>query len=147
MAGAERTHCVASSADDRSRRDGFAGSLACAVMTTEHGQDAAGHRDELPDDLDAAGYVGPYQFPDNSRRRIPALIYLGIAVLCVIGWLGWHDSSAIVNDGWLWAAALLTLVAIYSFTSGWRMHVDEKEALVKAQQAVGWPVGHASAQQ
>ena len=34
-----------------------------------------------------------------------------------------------------------------SFTSGWRMHVDEKEALVKAQQAVGFPVGHASAQQ
>src|SRR3954452_12819763 len=116
-------------------------------MTTDHGRDAAGHRDELPDDLDAAGYVGPYQFPDNSRRRIPALIYLGIAVLCVNGWLGWHDSSAIVNDGWLWAAALLTVVAIYSFTSGWRMHVDEREALVKAQQAVGFPVGHASAQQ
>jgi hypothetical protein len=27
------------------------------------------------------------------------------------------------------------------------MHVDEKEALVAAQQAVGFPVGHASAQQ
>ena len=27
------------------------------------------------------------------------------------------------------------------------MHVDEREALVKAQQAVGFPVGHASAQQ
>jgi hypothetical protein len=27
------------------------------------------------------------------------------------------------------------------------MHVDEKQALVAAQQAVGFPVGHASAQQ
>lgn len=34
-----------------------------------------------------------------------------------------------------------------SFTSGWRMHVDEKQALVAAQGAVGFPVGHASAQQ
>ena len=27
------------------------------------------------------------------------------------------------------------------------MHIDEKEALVAAQQALGFPVGHASAQQ
>jgi hypothetical protein len=121
-------------------------------MTTEHEPDTtpatdAEHRDELPDDLNAAGYVGPYQFPDNSRRRIPAVIYLVIAVACVAVWLVGHDSSPIVNDGWLWAAALLGAVAVVSFTSGWRMHVDEKEALVKAQQAVGFPVGHASAQQ
>jgi hypothetical protein len=105
------------------------------------------HRDELPSDLDAAGYVGPYRFPDNSRRRIPAVIYLLIAVVCVLVWVVWHDSSPIVNAGWLWAAGLLTVVAAYSFTSAWRMHVDEREALVKAQQAVGFAVGHASAQQ
>ena len=52
-----------------------------------------------------------------------------------------------VDDGLLWAALLLTVVAIVSITSGWRMHVDEKEALVAAQRAVGFPVGHASAQQ
>ena len=34
-----------------------------------------------------------------------------------------------------------------SITSGWRMHVDETDALVAAQQAVGFAVGHASAQQ
>ena len=34
--------------------------------------------DELPEDLDAAGYVGPYMFPDNNRRRIPGYLYLGI---------------------------------------------------------------------
>ena len=37
------------------------------------------HRDQLPDDLNAAGYVGPYKFPDNSRRRIPGVIYLVIS--------------------------------------------------------------------
>jgi len=122
-------------------------------MTTDHepapGNAAAGaeHRDALPDDLNAAGYVGPYQFPDNSRRRIPALIYLLIAAACALVWLVGRDSSPLVNDGWLWAAGLLTAVALISFSSGWRMHVDEKEALVKAQQAVGFPVGHASAQQ
>jgi hypothetical protein len=109
--------------------------------------DEGEHRDELPDDLDAAGYVGPYKFPDNSRRRIPAILYLGIAVGCVAVWLVGRDSSPIVNEGWLWAAGLLTVVAVISYTSGWRMHVDEREALVKAQQAVGFPVGHASAQQ
>ncbi len=36
-----------------------------------------GHRDELPDELDVSSFVGPYQFPDNSRRRIPGFIYVG----------------------------------------------------------------------
>jgi len=108
---------------------------------------AQDHRDELPDDLNAAGYVGPYQFPDNSRRRIPGAIYLAIAAACVIVWLAGRDSVAFVNNGWLWAAAALTVMALISVTSGWRMHIKEVEALVAAQQAVGFPVGHASAQQ
>jgi len=105
------------------------------------------HRDVLPDDLDTAGYVGPYRFPDNSRRRIPGVIYLVIAAACVVVWLVWHDSSPIANAGWLWAAGLLTVAGLISITSGWPMHVDERAALVAAQGAVGFPVGHASAQQ
>ncbi|MEN9646811.1 MAG: hypothetical protein RL238_3480 [Actinomycetota bacterium] len=103
-------------------------------------------RDELPDDLDAAGYVGPYEFPDNSRRRKPAILYTLVALTCVVLWATQNDSP-LVNDGFLWAAILLGLVALFSFTSGWRMKVDEREALVAAQGAVGFPVGHASAQQ
>ena len=53
----------------------------------------------------------------------------------------------LVNSGMLWAAILLTAVGMLSLTSGWRMHVDEKQALVAAQGAVGFAVGHASAQQ
>ena len=105
------------------------------------------HRDELTNDLDAAGYVGPYQFPDNSRRRIPGFIYLGLAALCVIVWLVGEGSVAFVNNGFLWAALALAAVGVFSISSGWRMHVKEVDALVAAQQAVGFPVGHASAQQ
>ena len=104
-------------------------------------------RDELPHDLDAAGFVGPYRFPDNSRRRIPGVIYVVLALVCRGIWLAWRDESVLVNDGFAWAALLLGVVGTFSITSGWRMHVDEKQALVAAQQAVGFPVGHASAQQ
>lgn len=103
-------------------------------------------RDQLPDDLNAVEHVGPYEFPDNSRRRKPAVLYTVIALVCLLLWIT-QRSSALVNNGFLWAAVLLGAVALFSFTSGWRMRVDEKEALVAAQGAVGFPVGHASAQQ
>ena len=103
-------------------------------------------RDELPDDLDPRGYVGPYQVPDNSRRRWPGVIYLVVAALCVIVYVALPD-QAFVNEGFLVAAVLLAVVGVFSITSSWRMHVDEKEALVAAQQALGYPIGHASAQQ
>lgn len=102
--------------------------------------------DELPEDLDAAGYVGPYTFPDNSRRRMPGLIYLAFAAAILVASYA-ADDSVVVNDGWRWAAMALAVAGVISLTSGWRMTVDEKDALVAAQQAVGFPVGHASAQQ
>jgi hypothetical protein len=104
-------------------------------------------RDQLPDDLNAAEYVGPYQFPDNSRRRRPAIIYGVAALLCVVLWLTRSDAPSRVNSGMLWAALILGAVAVLSYTSGWRMQVDEKQALVVAQGAVGFAAGHASAQQ
>jgi hypothetical protein len=104
-------------------------------------------RDELPHDLDVAGAAGPYEFPDNSRRRKPAILYMVVAVTVFLLWIWKRHESALVNNGFLWAAILLGLVAVFSFTSGWRMKVDERQALVSAQGAVGFPVGHASAQQ
>lgn len=104
-------------------------------------------RDTLPDDLNAHETAGPYEFPDNSRRRKPGTLYLAFAAVCLLLWLIARDSSALVNNGFLGAAILLGAVGTFSITSGWRMKVDEKQALVAAQGAVGFAVGHASAQQ
>ena len=105
-------------------------------------------RDELPADLDVTGFVGPYQFPDNSRRRIPAYIYLCVAAVAVALWVVYRESdTALVNDGFVWAAVVLGAFAVYGLGSSWRMKVDERDALVRATQAVGFAVGHASAQQ
>jgi len=104
-------------------------------------------RDALPEDLNAAGYVGPYLFPNNSRRRIPAILYTVIAVICVAVYVLSKDKSPIlVNGGVVFAAIGLLLVAAYSFVSGWDLKVDERDALVVATKQVGFPVGHASAQ-
>lgn len=103
-------------------------------------------RDELPHDLNAVDHLGVYRFPDNSRRRWPALIYAVLAVGAIGLWAAKSDSP-LVNEGYLWGGILLAVVALFSFTSGWRMKIDEREALVAAQGAVGFAVGHASAQQ
>ena len=39
-------------------------------------------RDELPEDLNASEYVGPYVFPNNNRRRIPGYLYLALGAAC-----------------------------------------------------------------
>lgn len=104
-------------------------------------------RDELPEDLNAAEYVGPYQFPDNSRRRIPGVLYLLIGTGCIVAYTVAGDDAVLVNRGILGAGILLVVVGVFSITSGWRMHVDETKALEAAGEVVGFPVGHASAQQ
>ena len=104
-------------------------------------------RAELPEDLNAVDHVIAYRFPDNSRRRIPGVIYLGAAAVCVALYLITRPGATLVNRGMVWAAVILALLGVFSITSGWRMHVDEKQALVAAQGALGFPVGHASAQQ
>jgi hypothetical protein len=104
------------------------------------------HRDTLPDDLDVSGLVGPYTFPDIKRRRIPGLLYLIVALLCLVLWLTAGDDSVLVNDGFLFVAIALALVGAYHFLAGWPLKVDEHDALVAATAQVGFPVGHASAQ-
>lgn len=112
-------------------------------MTSEqhHGDDVV---DALPDDLDARAFAGAYRFPDNSRRRVPALIYLALGIASIaIGQL----SSAQVNGGLTVAGLGLIAFGLFGFFTGGSMSVDERAALAHAQQAVGFPIGHASAQQ
>ena len=107
----------------------------------------AEYRDELPEDLDAHGLVGPYMFPNNNRRRIPAYLYWAISAICIVVWLlrRSHD-PVLINQGVLIAAIVLALLGLYSFVAGWNLDVDEADALVAATREVGFPVGHASAQ-
>jgi hypothetical protein len=102
-------------------------------MSDEHG-------DQLPEELDVTAYVGPYVFPNINRRRIPAVIYAALAVLCLAGWV-WST-----NVGLLAAAILLGAVSAYHFATAWNLEVDQTQALVVATRTVGFPVGHASAQ-
>ena len=105
-------------------------------------------RDQLPDDLNAVDHIGVYDFPDNSRRRIPGVIYVVLAAACVAVWkVADSNDSSLVNRGLIFAAIVLAVMAIISITSGWRMTVNESDALVIATREVGYPVGHASAQQ
>ena len=104
-------------------------------------------RDQLPSDLDVSAFVGPYQFPDNSRRRIPGYLYLGISALSLLIWLISDQSSGLVNYGFLVFAIALAAFAVYVLSSSWKMTVNERDALVHASRAVDFAVGHASAQQ
>lgn len=105
-------------------------------------------RDQLPDDLNAVDHIGVYDFPDNSRRRIPGFIYLALAAICVGVWaVADSQDSQLVNGGLLFAAILLAVMGLISFSSGWKMTINESDALVLASKKVGFPVGHASAQQ
>ena len=98
------------------------------------------HQDQLPEELDVTAYVGPYVFPNINRRRIPAVMYAALAVLSFAGWV------RSTNTGLLAAAVLLAAISAYHFATAWNLAVDQTQALVVASRAVGFPVGHASAQ-
>ena len=109
-------------------------------------QDDSEVRDELPEDLDASGYVGPYTFPDNSRRRIPGVLYLLTGAACGLAWALAGDGAVLVNDGFLYAGVALSAFGAYCLLAGTPLAVDETEALVSATRTAGFAVGHASAQ-
>jgi hypothetical protein len=105
------------------------------------------HRDELPDELDPSAFVGPYMFPNNNRRRVPAVFYVIIGLAGVIAWVATRDSHPVlVNGGLLGGGIGLILFGLYSYQAGFNLEVDERDALVAATRTVGFPVGHASAQ-
>jgi hypothetical protein len=105
------------------------------------------HTDVLPEDLNAVDVVRPHSFPDNSRRRIPGAIYL-VSGLAVILGSSLSGSDAILwNSGLTAGGVLLAVVGLMGIASGWRMRIDEHDALARSGAAVGFAIGHASAQQ
>lgn len=103
-------------------------------------------RDSLPADLDASHYVGPYMFPNNSRRRIPGVLYLVIGTGGIVTTLVASEDAVLVNNGFLVGGICLILLGLYHLQAGWNLAMDENDALVAAVRSVGFPVGHASAQ-
>lgn len=104
-------------------------------------------RDELPADLNASAFVGPYVFPNNNRRRIPGYLYLLMGASCIAAWaLTGQGDGVLVNGGFLFAGVLLVVLGGYHLVAGWNLDVDERDALVAATRLVGFAVGHASAQ-
>jgi hypothetical protein len=94
------------------------------------------YRDELPDDLDAHGYVGPYSFPNNNRRRISGIIFAVAGLVCILLY-AWRGQAVLVNRGWLVGGVALLVLALYHFVSGITLEVNETDALVAATRTVG----------
>jgi hypothetical protein len=88
---------------------------------------------DIEQELDS-NVLGPYQFPDPTRRRTAGLVFLVGAVLVML----------VVDGGWLPAIGLVGL-ALWNFASAWPLQVGEEQALAIAGASVDFPVGHASA--
>ena len=93
----------------------------------------------LPEDLDANA-VGDYYVPDVARRRQAGIFYLAGAAIIAGG-----IALGLPTGMWLMVAMLLAIGGFH-FLAGWRLEVREWKALQVANQATGFPVGHASAQ-
>jgi len=91
-------------------------------------------RDELPANLDTTAIATPYLFPNNSRRRIPGVLYILIGIGCI---------ALVASAG---DDAVMVIVGLYHLQGGWDLSFDEEQALQAATRQVGFPVGHASAQ-
>jgi hypothetical protein len=111
------------------------------MTSDDNGNGAAHAGDALPDDLKVeSAYMGPYQFPDVRRRRLAALLYVIVAALVIAA--GASASNSVLVAGGIVIAA----IALYHLVCAYPLAVDQTEALAVASRAVGFPVGHASAQ-
>ena len=124
--------------------DGHADPLEDTAGGTDGDAEAG---DTLPPELDVTGYVGPYVFPNNSRRRVPGALYVFLGVVAIATWAVTLSSDPnIVNGGFLAGGIALVVLGAYHFWAGRDLAVEETDALLAAVRAVGFPVGHASAQ-
>ena len=103
-------------------------------------------RDTLPADLDTTAIDVPHLFPNNSRRRIPGVLYILIGIGCIVGRELAGDEAVLLNGGVTAAGVALIVIGLYHIQAGWDLAFDEERALRAATRRVGFPVGHASAQ-
>ena len=103
------------------------------------------YRDKLPEELDAHAPVGPYTFPNNNRRRISGLMFLGVG-LAIVALYAIRGPGVLVNRGFFYGGLFLMALGCYHLASGVTLLITETDALVAATRTVGFVVGHASAQ-
>jgi hypothetical protein len=106
--------------------------------------DPADDFDVLPEDLDISRLAQLYEFPNNSKRRLPATLYLAVGAICLL--LGIGVDSPKVNSGLVVFGVGLLAFALYSYAVAVPTKVDEGEALVVSARVAGFTVGPASAQ-
>ena len=100
--------------------------------------------DELPADLDPSQVTAPYLFPNNSRRKIPAVLYTLIGIGCIAGrppaMTPCSSTAASCRRHRADCHRALPLAGRAGIS------FDEEQALGAAAEEVGFPAGHASAQ-
>jgi hypothetical protein len=87
----------------------------------------------IEDELDS-NQVGPFRFPEPTRRRTAGWVFVAAAVI-----------TTLAVDGGLVPVIGFLALAAWNLASAWPLTVDENRALAVAGAAVGFPVGHASA--
>ena len=103
--------------------------------------------DALPEDIDATAPRLEYTIPNNSRRRLSGAVYVFCGIVFAAVWLVVRGSgSPFVNAGFLACGISLLALGTHHIWTGVDLQIDDKEALVRASDMVGFSVGHASAQ-
>lgn len=103
--------------------------------------------DTLPEDLDATAANLEYTIPNNSRRRLSGAVYVFCGIVFAAVWIVVRGGgSPFVNAGFLACGIALLALGAHHICTGLDLRIDDKEALVRASDIVGFSVGHASAQ-
>src|SRR5262249_9945927 len=91
---------------------------------TQRGDGDDAVRDALPAELDVTGLVGPYMFPDNSRRRVPGILYIVVGLICLAVWASTKGNAPVLSNGGVAIAGVgLILFGLYHIQSGWHLAV------------------------
>lgn len=143
-AAVDRSDGATGAPDAGESRESDAVAAASSTADRSPAADDVPHTDELPEDLDISGLVGPYEFPNNSKRRVASVLYFVVGVICI--GLGFGVESPLVNGGLAVVGIGLVAFAVYSWAVAVDTAVDEADALVVAARTVGLVPGHASAQ-